>query len=147
MGGIHPERLSGGLRRCTLGAGAATATSATALGKTGVGLTAVVSAASMSRRQRLALMAARTTLEAATATVDCRRHLLQLRSSISGGAAANLKSLQTRRLLPTRAAVPDGRTIVGVASGWRHSLALDSDGRVLSWGWGSYGQLGHGERQ
>mmetsp|Transcript_21218 Transcript_21218/g.63879 ORF Transcript_21218/g.63879 Transcript_21218/m.63879 type:complete len:457 (+) Transcript_21218:327-1697(+) len=47
------------------------------------------------------------------------------------------------RSLPTRALLPDGHHIKAVASGWRHSLALDTQGRVLSWGWGAYGQLGH----
>jgi alpha-tubulin suppressor-like RCC1 family protein len=51
------------------------------------------------------------------------------------------------RLTPTLSAIPENRRIVAVASGWRHSLALDAEGRVYSWGWGSYGQLGHGQRQ
>lgn len=37
--------------------------------------------------------------------------------------------------------------MVSVTSGWRHSLALDAEGRVYSWGWGAYGQLGHGQLQ
>lgn len=45
------------------------------------------------------------------------------------------------------AMMPENRFIVSVASGWRHSLALDREGRVYSWGWGSYGQLGHNQRQ
>lgn len=32
-----------------------------------------------------------------------------------------------------------------VAAGWKHSLALDVNGLVWSWGWNSKGQLGIGE--
>ncbi|GFR49162.1 hypothetical protein Agub_g11183, partial [Astrephomene gubernaculifera] len=35
--------------------------------------------------------------------------------------------------------------IVQVAAGENHSAALAADGRVLTWGRGKYGQLGHGE--
>ncbi|KAF2351441.1 Regulator of chromosome condensation RCC1 [Trinorchestia longiramus] len=35
-------------------------------------------------------------------------------------------------------------TITAVACGQFHSLALSSSGRVLTWGWGVHGQLGHG---
>lgn len=39
--------------------------------------------------------------------------------------------------------LPEGFQAKAVASGWRHSLALDTRGCVLTWGWGAYGQLGH----
>lgn len=32
-----------------------------------------------------------------------------------------------------------------VACGSRHSLALSAEGTLYSWGWGVYGQLGHGD--
>ena len=35
--------------------------------------------------------------------------------------------------------------ISDIASGWKHSLALDLNGFVWSWGWNSWGQLGNGE--
>jgi alpha-tubulin suppressor-like RCC1 family protein len=60
---------------------------------------------------------------------------------------AHASALLVSRLTPTLAMIPENRHIVAVASGWRHSLALDAQGRVYSWGWGSYGQLGHGQRQ
>jgi alpha-tubulin suppressor-like RCC1 family protein len=36
-----------------------------------------------------------------------------------------------------------GKTITAVAGGTKHSLALDSDGKVYAWGWNSSGQLGN----
>ena len=36
-----------------------------------------------------------------------------------------------------------GRTIVQVAAGQRHVLALDTAGQVYAWGFGGYGRLGH----
>ncbi len=35
-----------------------------------------------------------------------------------------------------------GKTVVAIAAGWGHSLALCSDGRVVAWGRNDYGQLG-----
>ncbi|MQY10661.1 hypothetical protein SRB5_07730 [Streptomyces sp. RB5] len=46
--------------------------------------------------------------------------------------------------LPVYAELPGGATVTAVDGGRRHSLALTSDGRVLSWGWNAYGQLGDG---
>ncbi|MEO5913683.1 MAG: cadherin-like beta sandwich domain-containing protein [Luteolibacter sp.] len=37
-----------------------------------------------------------------------------------------------------------GKTVVGIAAGYSHSLALCSDGVVVAWGENSYGQLGNG---
>ena len=34
-----------------------------------------------------------------------------------------------------------------IASGWDHCLALDESGRVLSWGSGQNGKLGHGTEE
>jgi len=35
-------------------------------------------------------------------------------------------------------------SIIAIASGDMHSIALDSNGRVWTWGWNTYGQLGNG---
>jgi alpha-tubulin suppressor-like RCC1 family protein len=35
-----------------------------------------------------------------------------------------------------------GKTVVAIAAGWYHSLALCSDGTVAAWGYNQYGQLG-----
>lgn len=34
--------------------------------------------------------------------------------------------------------------IVDAVAGQYHSVALTTDGRIFTWGWGVYGQLGHG---
>ncbi len=39
-----------------------------------------------------------------------------------------------------------GKTVVSVAAGGEHSLALCSDGSVMAWGLGTYGQLGNGSK-
>ncbi len=35
-------------------------------------------------------------------------------------------------------------TAVGISNGYEHSIALESDGSVWTWGWDLYGQLGNG---
>ena len=37
--------------------------------------------------------------------------------------------------------------VVAVSAGGDHSLALAADGAVWSWGWGDFGNLGHGDEQ
>jgi alpha-tubulin suppressor-like RCC1 family protein len=52
----------------------------------------------------------------------------------------------TRRLLPTSidsTGVLAGKTILTVAGGYLHSLALCSDGTLAAWGYNVYGQLGN----
>ncbi|KAF8791481.1 Ultraviolet-B receptor UVR8 like protein [Argiope bruennichi] len=38
-------------------------------------------------------------------------------------------------------------TIVKIECGQYHSVALNADGRVFTWGWGVHGQLGHGNAE
>lgn len=48
------------------------------------------------------------------------------------------------------ASLAEGReymSFVEIASGSRHSLALNSEGEVYSWGWNKYGQLGYGSAE
>ncbi|KAG0227185.1 hypothetical protein BGW42_003111 [Actinomortierella wolfii] len=40
-----------------------------------------------------------------------------------------------------------GKKIVKIACGANHSLALDEDGLVFSWGFGGYGRLGHSKQE
>lgn len=51
------------------------------------------------------------------------------------------------RRAPTRCEALRGRVLAAIACGSRHTLALaaDGDGELFSWGWGVYGQLGHGD--
>jgi alpha-tubulin suppressor-like RCC1 family protein len=51
------------------------------------------------------------------------------------------------RLTPDRVKSLDGIKIVDVTSGWDHCLALDSEGKALSWGSGQNGKLGHGNEE
>ena len=41
-----------------------------------------------------------------------------------------------------RSGVLAGRSVVALAAGYEHSLALCSDGRIAAWGWNGSGQLG-----
>ena len=41
----------------------------------------------------------------------------------------------------------EGRILRQVACGWRHTVAVDLDGVLYSFGWSKYGQLGHGDHQ
>lgn len=50
------------------------------------------------------------------------------------------------RHLPTKAKGLEGIKIVQVACGWRHSIAVDEEGAMYTWGWGAYAQLMHGDR-
>lgn len=49
------------------------------------------------------------------------------------------------RLLPTRVESLAGVDIQKVACGWRHSIVVDTKGRLFTFGWSKYGQLGHGD--
>ena len=46
---------------------------------------------------------------------------------------------------PKRVATLAKERIVRVAAGSSHSLALTAEGALFSFGWGEYGQLGHGD--
>lgn len=41
----------------------------------------------------------------------------------------------------------EGKHIVSIASGHQHSIAMDKDGYVWTWGHGGLGRLGHGEQK
>ena len=43
--------------------------------------------------------------------------------------------------------VLEGARVVMVAAGDRHSAASTSEGEVMTWGWGEYGRLGHGDEE
>jgi alpha-tubulin suppressor-like RCC1 family protein len=46
--------------------------------------------------------------------------------------------------VPVKVKLPTGTTVIKIAAGNDHSLALASTGAMLSWGWNLYGQLGNG---
>jgi YD repeat-containing protein len=46
------------------------------------------------------------------------------------------------RLVPAEVSGLAGRCVVAIAGGWRHTMALDSEGSVWAWGWNKFGQLG-----
>eukprot|EP00882_Tetradesmus_deserticola_P032053 GHRQ01036268.1.p1 GENE.GHRQ01036268.1~~GHRQ01036268.1.p1 ORF type:complete len:372 (+),score=128.07 GHRQ01036268.1:366-1481(+) len=50
------------------------------------------------------------------------------------------------RLVPAEVSGLAGRRVVAIAGGWRHTMALDSDGGVWAWGWNKFGQLGKWQR-
>ena len=51
------------------------------------------------------------------------------------------------QLLPKKVEAFAGRRVVAVSAGAAHSLALTADSAVWSWGYGAWGQLGHGDEQ
>ncbi|KAG1657956.1 hypothetical protein FOA52_004727 [Chlamydomonas sp. UWO 241] len=48
-------------------------------------------------------------------------------------------------LSPVRCCGLDTAGVSVVACGWRHSVAVGGDGRIYTFGWSKYGQLGHGD--
>jgi len=48
--------------------------------------------------------------------------------------------------IPRPVTALDGLRVQSIAAGDAHSLALCSQGAVWSWGWGRWGQLGHGDQ-
>lgn len=50
------------------------------------------------------------------------------------------------RFAPGPVRLPDDRRFTAIAAGQHHSLAVDSDGGVWSWGFNRFGQLGDGTR-
>jgi len=51
------------------------------------------------------------------------------------------------QLLPKKVETFVGQRVLAVSAGGDHSLAITADGAVWSWGYGSIGQLGHGDKQ
>lgn len=64
-------------------------------------------------------------------------------SSRYGQLGLGPKRTSTQR--PTLVPKLSDQVIVDIAAGQYHSVALDSQGRIWTWGWGVHGQLGHGD--
>jgi len=47
-------------------------------------------------------------------------------------------------VLPIKIPIPEGMIIKKIDAGGRHSAAITKCGKLLTWGWGEEGQLGHG---
>lgn len=47
-------------------------------------------------------------------------------------------------LEPNKVPLPEGMMLKNIACGGRHSAAITHCGKLLTWGWGEEGQLGHG---
>ncbi|NXX85403.1 RCCD1 protein, partial [Urocolius indicus] len=47
--------------------------------------------------------------------------------------------------LPALLDLPQDTEVSGVSCGSRHTAALTRGGELYTWGWGKYGQLGHGD--
>ena len=54
---------------------------------------------------------------------------------------------EQNQLLPKKIETFAGQRVVAVSAGLDHSLTLTADGAAWSWGWGAYGELGHGNQQ
>jgi alpha-tubulin suppressor-like RCC1 family protein len=52
------------------------------------------------------------------------------------------KQTSTDQPVPVATAIPKGATVVAIAAGGENSAAIDSTGRLLTWGLNSYGTLG-----
>ncbi len=63
----------------------------------------------------------------------------------NGQLGDNSTTSRDEPVVVTTAGTPmAGKTIVAIAAGGGHSLALDTDGQVYAWGSNSWGQLGYG---
>jgi alpha-tubulin suppressor-like RCC1 family protein len=65
-------------------------------------------------------------------------------SNSSGQLGDGTTTTQTNNAQPNPVSVVSANNIVSIAAGGHHSLALKSDGTVLSWGYNGSGQLGDG---
>lgn len=48
---------------------------------------------------------------------------------------------------PQRIPLPEGMVVAQICAGGRHSAAVTRCGKLLTWGWGEEGQLGHGNEK
>eukprot|EP01031_Cornospumella_fuschlensis_P026113 gene26113-31531_t len=63
------------------------------------------------------------------------------------GAVAASAAGETCQFSPCQVPLPEGYEIAHVAAGGRHSMCVTKGGRVVSFGWGEEGQLGHGQEK
>lgn len=51
------------------------------------------------------------------------------------------------RLVPTLTLGLQGVHVAQVACGWRHSIAVTDSAKLYTFGWGKFGQIGHGDNE
>jgi len=51
------------------------------------------------------------------------------------------------RLVPTLTRGLEGVHVAQVACGWRHSIAVTDKAKLYTFGWGKFGQIGHGDNE
>lgn len=71
-------------------------------------------------------------------------HIYTWGDNSSGQLGNNSSTASTVPVAVTVSGALVGKTVVAIAAGGNHSLALTSDGMVFSWGQNSYGQIGDG---
>eukprot|EP01041_Mallomonas_annulata_P008281 gene8281-17037_t len=64
-----------------------------------------------------------------------------------GGSSGSSSSNTDHSLTPLKIPLPEQMRVTKLRAGGRHSAALTSCGKLLSWGWGEEGQLGHGSEK
>jgi hypothetical protein len=128
----------------TAGAGAATATWATGSAATGAHGTAAASAATAAIVSGSAAHL-RTSLLGQTPTERASPPHPTLPQPQHTHSRLACPLTTSRRHEPTKLHGLEGVHVASVACGWRHSAAVDQQGRVYTCGWSKYGQLGHGD--
>ncbi len=64
---------------------------------------------------------------------------------VGNGTVSPWVTEPTQVIAPNTQSGPYLQSIVAVAAGWYHSLAIDNTGKVYAWGGDAYGQLGDGD--
>ena len=68
--------------------------------------------------------------------------------SWGGGGNGNLgHGDEQQLLLPKKVEAFADQRVVAVSAGYNHGLAITADGAFVSWGFGGFGRLGHGDPQ
>jgi len=68
-------------------------------------------------------------------------------SNTMGQLGIGNPSITEFALTPTKIPLPEGMVLAKIAAGGRHSAGITRCGKVLAWGWGEEGQLGHGSEK
>ncbi|CAI5792525.1 Hypothetical predicted protein [Podarcis lilfordi] len=84
--------------------------------------------------------------ESRATTAEVKRGDMELRlteqEAAQGPCKAAFISIQA---FPALLDMPDGADVCKISCGSRHTAAVTCTGELYTWGWGKYGQLGHGQ--